>query len=430
MQKGISVCRVWILPLVLGAPAGAATWCVNPAGSGGCMKTIGAAVTAAAAGDAVEVAAGTYKETVTIGKSLNLFGASSATTIIDATGLANGINVDGLDNPKLSAVMISGFTVRNANFEGIVVTNATGVTIMGNVVTGNDQGLVVTASSTTCPNIAAWETSEGDDCGEGIHLSGVTNSTVLNNVVNANAGGILLSDDTGATTENLITNNVVTNNALDCGITLASHVPATVPGVPTTTSAFGVYGNAVTGNQATQNGLLGEGAGIGIFASAPGTMAYANLVSNNVATGNGIPGVSIHGHTPGQVLDDNVILANTIGGNGADVQDSATPGSAGINIYSVSPVAGTIIAGNTISNETIAVAWNAPGEARIQSNILTGKIGVYNLGSGTATADNNWWGCSVNPTVPISAIIGCATPIGAVTVNNWMTQPPAPPVVQ
>ena len=127
---------VFVLPL-LGVPAIAATLCVNPAGSGGCSKTIGAAVTAAAAGDSVEVAAGTYKESVTIGKSLNLFGAGPASTIIDATGLGTGIYVDGLDNPKLSNVTVSGFTVENANYEGIVATNATLVTIMGNTVTGN-----------------------------------------------------------------------------------------------------------------------------------------------------------------------------------------------------------------------------------------------------------------------------------------------------
>jgi parallel beta-helix repeat protein len=421
-REGICVRSLWILPLILVVPAAAATWCVNPAGTGGCAKTIGAAVTSAAAGDSVEVAAGTYKESVTIGKSLRLFGTSPATTIIDATGLGTGIYVDGLDNPNLSGVMISGFTVQNANFEGIVVTSATSVIIMGNTVTGNNKGLVVAAAGNTCPNIATWETSEGDDCGEGIHLAGVSNSTVINNTVNGNAGGILLTDETAPATQIVVTGNVVTNNALDCGITLASHVPA-----PSTaaSNAFGVYGNTVTGNTASQNGLIGEGAGVGVFASAPGTKAYGNLVANNILNGNGIPGVSIHGHTPGQVLDNNIVLANTIGGNGADLFDSATPGTAGINIYSVSPVAGTVVAGNTISNETIAVAWNAPGEAIVEGNVLTARIGLYNLGRGTVTADNDWWGCTINPVAPISAIIGCATPVGAVTVNNWMTQPPA-----
>lgn len=421
MLKRTSVLKVWMFSAALIAPAGAATWCVNPAGTGGCAKTIGAAVASAAAGDTVEVGAGTYKETVTIGKSLLLFGAGASTTIIDATSLGNGIYVDGMDNQGLSAVVISGFTVQNANWEGILVTNTTGVTIMGNTVIGNNKGLVVTASATSCPNIPVWETSEGDDCGEGIHLSGVSGAMVLNNTVNNNAGGILLSDDTGPTTLNVITGNTVTNNVLDCGITLASHVPAASTGA---TSALGVFDNVVTGNTSSGNGTVGEGAGVGIFASAPGTKSYGNLVANNVITGNGIPGVSIHGHTPGQVLNGNQILANTLSGNGADVQDSATPGTAGINIYSVSPVVGTVVVGNTISNEAIAVAWNAPGEARVQSNILGSKIGVYNLGPGTVTADNNWWGCTFGPFGPIASLMGCGVPAGNVTVNNWMVQAP------
>jgi parallel beta-helix repeat protein len=49
--------------------------------------------------------------------------------------------VDGLDHPGLRAVVVSGFTVTNANFEGILVTNAAEVTISGNLVTGNDKNL-------------------------------------------------------------------------------------------------------------------------------------------------------------------------------------------------------------------------------------------------------------------------------------------------
>ena len=48
--------------------------------------------------DSINVAAGTYKETVTIGKPLSLIGADSSKVIIDATGLGNGIYVDGIDN--------------------------------------------------------------------------------------------------------------------------------------------------------------------------------------------------------------------------------------------------------------------------------------------------------------------------------------------
>jgi hypothetical protein len=46
---------------------------------------------------------------------------------------------------------------------------------------------------------------------------------VSNNTSKYNSGGILLSDDTGATHDNLITDNVVMNNPFDCGITPTFH---------------------------------------------------------------------------------------------------------------------------------------------------------------------------------------------------------------
>ncbi len=324
------------IPLLFAAAAPAATRCVNPTGANGCKSTISAAVAAAASGDTVSVAAGTYKEMVTIGIPLSLIGVDAATTIIEAKGLANGIYVDGIDNTGLAGVLISGFTVQDANFEGILVTNATGVTISSNIVQGNDLSENFTAG--TCPGLPAFETNEGEDCGEGIHLNGVSHSGLFGNTVQNNSGGILVSDDTGAAHDNLISGNLVANNTLDCGITIASHVPAALTNSKT---ALGVYSNSIVGNQVTMNGQMGEGAGIGIFASAPGTAAYGNSVINNTATNNGIPGIAIHGHAPGQNLNGNILIGNTLSGNGADLQDSATPGTAGINLYSVSAVTGT-----------------------------------------------------------------------------------------
>jgi parallel beta-helix repeat protein len=410
----------FLFPLLIAATAPAATWCVSPTGANGCKTTIGAAVAAAAAGDTVSVAAGTYKESVTIGMSLALIGADAATTIIEAKGLGNGIYVDGIDHPSLAGVFISGFTVQDANFEGILVTNATGINISGNIVQGNDQSL--NFAQATCPGIPAFETSEGEDCGEGIHLNGVTYSWISGNTVQNNAGGILVSDDTAAAHDNVISGNLVTNNVLDCGVTIASHVPAALAN---STTPLGVYYNTVVGNQATNNGTKGEGAGIGIFASAPGTAAYANVVLNNTATGNGIPGVAIHGHTPGQNLNFNAIIGNTLSGNGADVQDSATPGTAGINVYSVSPIVGTVIAQNIISGESLAVVVNAPGNFPVLRNTFTrGSVGVMNLGSGVVSADSNYWGCSNDPRTG-SPFALCASTSGTVNITTWVTAPPS-----
>ena len=72
-------------------------------------------------GGTVQVAKGTYAEDVQILASVSIVGANPKNTIVDATGLGNGFFVDGIDAPGLSNVAISGFTVKNANFEGILV---------------------------------------------------------------------------------------------------------------------------------------------------------------------------------------------------------------------------------------------------------------------------------------------------------------------
>ncbi len=402
--------------LVLAAkPASAATLCVNPGGTSGCYKTIGAAVAAASANDTISVAAGVYPEQVTIGKSLSLIGAGRNITTIDATGLANGIYIDGIDNVGLSNVVVRGFTVANANFEGILVTNAWSVNLSTLSVLNNDKGLVV-AAELSCPAIPSFETAEGDDCGEGIHLSGVSVSTVANSIVEYNAGGILLSDDTGATHHNVISGNVVMHNWYDCGITLASHPPAAVAGSET---PLGVYHNTVVNNTASFNGTVapGAGAGVGIFDSVPGTKNYDNVVINNQLRGNGMPGFAMHSHTPGQILTGNQIIGNHLSGNGPDFFDAATPGTTGINIFGVSPVTGTIVSQNVIRGQAIAVAIKAPSQVDVHLNDFRGSgIGVDNLGSVPVNATENWWGCMGG-----AGATGCTTASGPVMFTPWLT---------
>jgi hypothetical protein len=369
-----------------GGGASAATLCVNPAGSGGCYKTIGAAVTAAHSGDTINVGIGTYAEGVIIGKPLNLIGANPGATIINATGKSNGIYIDGIDNVGLSEVTVAGFMVENAKYEGILVTNASGITIWNNEVLSNDKSLNVGLG--TCPGQPVFETNESDDCGEGIHLMGVSQATISSNLVEGNSGGILISDDTGATHDILIGNNSVNDNILDCGITIASHPPAAL-----TDSAkpLGISHITVTANQSVGNG----GAGVGLFASVPYAAVWGNSVTNNTLMSNALPGVTMHSHTPNQTLADNIISGNYISANAKDTEDAATSGPTGINVFGVSPVTGTIIVGNTIQNESIDVVANTPAAVEIHLNNLLGStsVGVQNLGTGVANATQNYWGC-------------------------------------
>src|SRR5579863_8443357 len=79
----------------------AATLCVNPGGTSGCYATISAAVASAAPGSTIQVAQGIYKESVVITQPLSLVG-SNGYSIIDATGLGNGIFVNGMSAPPVS----------------------------------------------------------------------------------------------------------------------------------------------------------------------------------------------------------------------------------------------------------------------------------------------------------------------------------------
>ena len=412
----------WSITILLMPAVFASDQCVNPTGSNGCKSSINAAIVAAAPNDTVTVAHGTYAENVIVNKPLALLGENAANTTINALGLPNGINIDGLGHPGLSHVTISGFTVANANLQGILVTNASSVTISDNHVIGNDRNLLpFNPGGPICPGIpAVFAAGEGFDCGEGIHLDAVTHSIVSNNLVDHNAGGILVSDDTGPNHDNFITGNTVQDNPFDCGITLASHHFGLSPQDPT----LGVYHITVSGNTSARNGLAtGEGAGVGIFTGPPGAQNWGNAVIGNILTGNGLPGVALHSHTVFQKLTDHLIAGNTISGNGPD-SDPGTTVPTGIDVFSdtaggAAPITGVVITGNTIKGEGIGVAVKTPGEVEIHLNNFFADVGINNLGTGSVNATMNWWKCANGP-----GSQGCTTFSGpSVQVAPWLTQP-------
>lgn len=224
--------------------------------------------------------------------------------------------------------MVSGFTVKNAFGEGILVgyepvppgthplpPSVSGVTISGNVVVTNDQGNSTNSPLTNSPY--AQCIAQGPvpgDCGEAIHLLSATDSTVTDTRVSGNTGGILLTDENGPTSGNVISKNQVTDNVYVCGITVAGH---------NIKLAGGVHDNRFLDNWVSGNGTQGQGAGILFATPVPGAAApdgvggavYDNLVEGNVIWGNGLAGVTVHSHAPGQDLNGNVIVHNFIGTN-------------------------------------------------------------------------------------------------------------------
>jgi parallel beta-helix repeat protein len=307
-------------------------------------------------------------------------------------------------------VSVSGFTIENALTEGVLISNASAVSITDNTVVHNDRALV----NGTCTLFLPPDNPEGEaiDCGEAIHLTGVDHSTVASNVVEHNSGGILISDDSGPTHDNVITGNTVAHNAFDCGITLASHKPI---------APNGVFHNTIAANRVLRNGLEGEGAGVGLFTPAPGTATYGNVVIGNTLIGNRLPGVAMHSHAPNQNLNDNQIIANYIAGNGADTNDAETPGPTGINVFGVTPITGTTISQNVIADEDVAIAVRTSSDVAAHfNNFLTHHVGVLNLDGGTVDAAENWWGCPAGP----GAHGGCAAASGSgIDFTPWLRRP-------
>lgn len=417
----------------------AKTLCVNSHGAKGCYSTIQSAVDQAASGDIIQVAAGVYDEEVTVGKPLSLLGAGPDETTIDAAALAHGVFVDGFDNPGLKAVTVSGFTIKNALYEGVLVVSASDVVIRDNRVIDNDKspGLSFTGALTGCPGqpgSGVYENDETGDCGGAIHLIGTIDSIVSDNLVTGNADGLLISDETAESRGNLIAHNVFKDNPLECGIVLASH-PPTGHTSPPFAPHFGVDDNIVVENVSTRNGVKVGGAGAGVFSDGdgPGTVT-GNVIAGNELTDNGLGGVDLHTHVgpalglPADNMDGNVIAGNFIAGNLADTMDTATPGPVGININSGgggSPVHGTIILRNVIRDEAVDIAVNDPASVAIHLNdLLGGKIGVANVCAfdnptnpsvctGSIDAAENFWGCAAGP-----GAAGCSTTSGAAIVSS------------
>ena len=283
-----------------GSSSGADTSCATAG-----YSSISKAVNAASAGGTVVVCRGVYKTQVVVSKSLTLAGQPGA--VIDAKGQkplkigsmklpgSIGIGVLGTKN-----VRVSGFKVRNAGFDAILVGLSSRVSVSHNLLKHN-----------------------GD---VGVDLNGSSWSQATGNVSEDNmGGGFLVADDVGPTSHNVVAWNVASDNPGGCGVILAGH------------STAGVTGNLIAHNLLTYNGTLkstGGGAGVVIATEVPGETVADNTVAGNLIYGNGLAGVTIHAHLPGQNLNGNRITGNVIGTNNTlgDPIDLATSPSSMKNV--------------------------------------------------------------------------------------------------
>jgi hypothetical protein len=131
----------------------AATICVNEGGTGSCLSSIQAAVTAASPGDTVAVRGGTYYENVIIpvGRDgLTLRGAGTR-SILDAEDPYATIPLVGVGITVLSSgVTIRNFTIRNGEEDGILIdATASGTVLRQLSITGSSSDCISSAGPAT-----------------------------------------------------------------------------------------------------------------------------------------------------------------------------------------------------------------------------------------------------------------------------------------
>ncbi|MHB8856802.1 MAG: hypothetical protein ACYC6K_09315 [Bellilinea sp.] len=333
--------------------------------SGCTYTTIQAAVTAAVAGDTINVAAGTYIEAgqIVINKNLSIVGADRATTIVkpagDAVGAGDsgsfilvsdgvtlnlsGVTIDGTGRQIQQGIRYNG----SGAVDNVIVQN---ITATGNVGTAISQGNTNTAART---------------------LS-VTNSTLTN----YGRGGIQADKGTGTSTVT-ITGNTITGKGTgdhhDYGIYIEGGASASISG------------NTITNNRGTATGSNSAAivAGTSTASGTTTTITSNTLFNNATAIVVGYDGVN----PPSVTAKSNQITGNDYA---ITTTTPAVDGSPNWFGSITGPAVGAIVGNNVVSSPwcgavdcSFTVTKNADGALVLQSGI--GSTGLQTAISNAPT---------------------------------------------
>jgi predicted outer membrane repeat protein len=371
--------------MMLPSPVLAATWYVNGVhGDDGnncktratACATIGHAISLAASGDTIQIAAATYPENLTIPFNLTLIGARATTTIVDGTQtstvftVGTGISLtltnltikNGLGYPEGGGVNNAGtLTASNSNFysnTGGAIYNTGTATISNSNISGNtpyfsghsagcgaiDNEATMTITATTFySNYANNNGTAGGAICNGSALT-ITSSTFYDNQSQGNNGGLGGAIYNFAGTLNVTNSTFYLNSATTGGGAIYSQGGT----VQISNSTFGI--NAVT-----------YGGGGGTLSNAGGSFLIQNSIVANLGYGGNCAGtITSNGYNlssdsscnfagPGDLNSTNPKLG-ALRNNGGPTQTMALPkGSPALDAGN--PAGCTDFAGNLLTTD-------------------------------------------------------------------------------
>ncbi|MEO0076985.1 MAG: right-handed parallel beta-helix repeat-containing protein, partial [candidate division WOR-3 bacterium] len=358
--------------------------------------TIQAAINAAADGDTIQVAAGTYYENqIVINKAVTVLGAGYTSTIIDGSGAS--LTTNGLIRiiATTGNVMFSGFTVQNAG--GPPVTDpGDGKCNVGIYTQSDVAGVTYTVSYNKI--IGTNNPNDEEDYGLYSHSGKESLNFHHNIITQTGANAIVLEKHTGPID--------ISYNELNAGVYAADAIFIMTYGGTDITSSQNIDHNTIDLSTGI-SGSTARATGVTIASSfnyqANGNGKFTNVrITNNNITGVKAyrRGISLwNGDAAAGEISNVVITGNTITGTGPNTENCR-----GIQI--INKITNATITNNTITNtyEAIKGFDYSPGSGP-STNILLNYNNIYNNHFGVSwpwstaelNAKNNWWGHASGP---------------------------------
>ncbi len=369
------------------------TWYAGPAVCG--ATCIQAAVDDAAAGDTINVLAGTFNEQVQVTKNnLLINGAGKALTIVKPSGVV--ANTTRLNGSATAAI----FDVENAT--GVNIQNLTADGSLNGILgcLPNMLGFYYKKASGNLTNVAASHIKLSPalfGCQTGVGVFVEADSPDVANVVVDNA--TITDYQKGGVVGNRTGTTITVSNSTVTGVGPTILIAAN--GIQVGFGAKGtITNNDVSGNDYTPS--TDAATGILLFQAASASSVTGNNIHDNqeglyIESSNG---VIVSNNAFAATRDTAIFVSLSSSGTYTGNTVLGQPASTGMWVYDAS--ANNSVTGNAFRNGDFGVIVDYSGTGKPAANLFNGNCLAGNIGAGVETlgtlvgpkvnATGNWWG--------------------------------------